>query len=73
MLLFSLLKHQSHLPVGRSEHPKHSSLFSVIRVGLASKIAINVFGRYCINVYTLEALTGLHVYGNLPSDTSGFN
>lgn len=55
MLLFSPLKHQSHLPVGKIKRPKQSSLFSVTRVVLASKTAVNTFGRQCIYVY-------VHIY-----------
>lgn len=55
VLLFSPLKHQSHLSVGKIKHPKQFSLFSVMQVVLASKIAVNIFGRQCIYVY-------VHIY-----------
>lgn len=54
--VFFTPKHQSHLPVGKNECPKLSSLFCVV---LFSKIAINIFERYCI--YITEALI-THMY-----------
>lgn len=43
--VFFTPRHQSHLPVGSREYLKPSSLFCVV---LFSKIAINIFERYCI-------------------------